>query len=163
MLDQLLYGPGTVSTGRTGRSQAEEIQKRRYARTGPASSRDGTKEGSRATASAVRRACTPVHAVPSSDRSDFQFLSLQSQNGFGKIQITADHLYNWDEKDYILTTASSSKRGLALIGLWTWPCHPRQPEWLSGVHFSPCLAGADGAALAPALTYKADFGTLQDT
>ena len=80
-----------------------------------------------------------------------------------KFNITANNLYNWDEKGFILGTASSLKQIMTLEALKSDRItHVSQDgSW----QFISLLAsiGANGVALPPALIYKGKSRTLQDT
>lgn len=80
-----------------------------------------------------------------------------------KFSIIADNLYNWDEKGFLLGTASSSKRLMTLEALESGRItHASQDGSREFISLLACI-GADGVTLPPALIYKGDSGTLQDT
>ena len=80
-----------------------------------------------------------------------------------KFNITANNLYNWDEKGFILGTASSSKRIMTLEAFESGRItHASQDGSREFISLLACI-GADGVALPPALIYKGESGTLQDT
>ena len=80
-----------------------------------------------------------------------------------KYNITADSIYNWDEKGFLIGIASATQRIMSLEALHsgriTHASQDGSREFLS-LLASICT---DGSALPPALIYKGDSNTLQDT
>ena len=80
-----------------------------------------------------------------------------------KYNITADNLYNWDEKGFLIGMASATQRIMALEALLSSRItHASQDGSREFISLLACIC-ADGSALPPALIYKGDSGTLQDT
>ena len=80
-----------------------------------------------------------------------------------KYNITADNMYNWDEKGFLIGMASATQRIMTLealvSGRITYVSQDGSREFIS---FLVCIC-ANGSALSPALIYKGDSRTLQDT
>lgn len=78
-----------------------------------------------------------------------------------KYNITAENLYNWDEKGFLIRMASKTQRIMTLEVLQSGrvinAIHDESREFIS---LLACI-GADGKALSPALIYKGEC--LQDT
>ena len=80
-----------------------------------------------------------------------------------KYNITADNTYNWDEKGFLIGHASSTQRIMSLeaylSGRIRYASEDGSREFVS---LLACI-GATGKVLPPALIYRGDSGSLQDT
>lgn len=80
-----------------------------------------------------------------------------------KYNITADNLYNWDEKGFVIGQASATKRIMSKEALENGRItHASQDGSREFISLLACIS-ADGVALPPSLIYRGDSGTLQDT
>ena len=83
--------------------------------------------------------------------------------GIKKYNITAENLYNWDEKGFIIGHASATQRIMLLEAFKSeriqYASEDGNREFIS---LLACIS-ADGTALPPALIYKGDSLYLQDT
>ena len=90
------------------------------------------------------------------------FLS-QLFNAIKKYNITAENLYNWDEKGFLIGQASAKKRVIPLEALKSgrvkYACQDSSREFIS---LLACIC-ADGTSLPPSLIYKGESRSLQDT
>ena len=80
-----------------------------------------------------------------------------------KYNITADNIYNWDEKGYLIGQASATKRIMSCEALDSgrikYASQDGNREFIS---LLACIR-ATGTAIPPTLIYKGDSNTLQDT
>ena len=80
-----------------------------------------------------------------------------------KYNITAENIYNWDEKGFIIGHASATQRIMSLEALKSgrikYACEDGSREFISLLAY----ISADGIALPPSLVYKGDSSSLQDT
>ena len=87
----------------------------------------------------------------------------QLQAGIERYDITAENMYNWDEKGFLIGHASATKRIMSLEALKSgrikYACEDGSREFIS---LLACI-GADGTFLPPSLIYKGDSKSLQDT
>ena len=80
-----------------------------------------------------------------------------------KYNITADNMYNWDEKGFLIGMASVTQRIMTLEALLSGRItHASQDGSREFISLLVYIC-ADRSALPPALIYKGDSGTLQDT
>ena len=83
--------------------------------------------------------------------------------GIEKYNITADNVYNWDEKGFLISMASAVKRIMTLealeSGRLTYASQDGSCEFIS---LLACIC-ANGTALPPALIYRGDSKKLKDT
>lgn len=88
---------------------------------------------------------------------------IQLIDGIKKYNITADNLYNWDEKGFIIGLANAVRRLMTKealdSGRITNASQDGSREFIS---LLACIC-ADETALPPALIYKGDSGSLQNT
>ena len=88
---------------------------------------------------------------------------LQFIAGIKKYNITAENLYNWDKKGFLIGHASITQRIMSLEALRSgriqYASEDGSREFIS---LLACIS-ADGTALPPALIYKGDSLSLQDT
>ena len=83
--------------------------------------------------------------------------------GIEKYNITADKVYNWDEKGFLIGMASAVKRIMTLEALESGRItHASQDGSREFISLLACIC-ANGTALPPALIYRGDSKTLQDT
>ena len=84
-------------------------------------------------------------------------------NGIEKYNITAENIYNWDEKGFVIGQASATKRVMSKEALESGQItHASQDGSREFISLLACIS-ADGVALPPSLIYRGDSGTLQDT
>lgn len=77
--------------------------------------------------------------------------------------ISRPKTYNWDEKGFVIGQASATQRIISLEVLESGRItHASQDGSREFISLLACIR-ADGTALPPALIYKGDSGTLQDT
>ena len=80
-----------------------------------------------------------------------------------KYNITADNLYNWDEKGFLLGQASASKRVMSREALKggkiLGACQDGSREFIS---LLACIS-ADGTSLPPTLIYQGESHDLMDS
>ena len=80
-----------------------------------------------------------------------------------KYNVTAENLYNWDEKGFVIGMASATKRIMSKDALDSGripnASQDGNREFLS---LLACI-GADGTALPPALVYRGEAGSLLDS
>ena len=83
--------------------------------------------------------------------------------GIEKYNITADNVYNWDEKGFLIGMASAVKQIMTLEALESGRItHASQDGSREFISLLACIC-ANGTALPPALIYRGDSKTLQDT
>ena len=72
-------------------------------------------------------------------------------------------MYNWDEKGFLIGTASATQRILTLEALLSKRItHANQDGNREFITLLACIS-ALGIALPPAIIYQSDSGSLQDT
>jgi hypothetical protein len=78
------------------------------------------------------------------------------QTAIEKYNITAENLYNWDEKGFIIGQASAIKRIMSLEALRSGRItHASQDNNREFLSLLACI-GADGDVLPPTLIYKGE-------
>ena len=74
-----------------------------------------------------------------------------------------DNIYNWDEKGFVMGLMACMKRIMSLEALESGRIiHASQDGSREFLFLLACIC-ADGTALPPALIYKGDSGSFQDT
>ena len=93
----------------------------------------------------------------------FMLTFIKLITGIEKYNITADNLYNWDEKGFLISQASSTKRILPQKALESGriigTSQDGNREFIS---LLACIS-ADGSFLPPALIYKGESYDLRDS
>ena len=95
--------------------------------------------------------------------SIYMLTYLQLHDAVERYHITADNTFNWDEKGFLIGHASSTQRIMSLeaylSGRIQYASEDGSREFVS---LLACI-GATGTVLPPALIYRGDSGSLQDT